>query len=92
MSSRRSAAVLLGLVFAGAAARGAAPPLTRAFVQAELQRAQRLNQRAFRHAVAGRFAEAARLAETLAALRGRPLAGLAEVSDAAKSVMLHVTK
>ena len=31
--------------------------------------------------------EAARLAETLAALRGRPLAGLAEVSDAAKSVM-----
>jgi hypothetical protein len=31
--------------------------------------------------------EAVRLAETLAALRGRPLAGLAEVSEAAKSVM-----
>ena len=31
--------------------------------------------------------EAVRLAETLAVLRGRPLAGLAEVSEAAKSVM-----
>ena len=31
--------------------------------------------------------EATRLAQTLAALRGRPLAGLAEVSEAAKSVM-----
>ena len=31
--------------------------------------------------------EAARLAESLAALRARPLAGLAEVSDATKSVM-----
>jgi Family of unknown function (DUF5682) len=31
--------------------------------------------------------EAVRLAEALAALRGRPLAGLAEVSEAAKSVM-----
>jgi hypothetical protein len=31
--------------------------------------------------------EAARLADTLAALRARPLAGLAEVSEAAKSVM-----
>ena len=31
--------------------------------------------------------EAARLAETLAALRSRPMAGLAEVSEAAKSVM-----
>jgi Family of unknown function (DUF5682) len=31
--------------------------------------------------------EAVRLAETLAALRGRPLAGLAEVSEAAKAVM-----
>jgi Family of unknown function (DUF5682) len=31
--------------------------------------------------------EAARLAEALAALRGRPLAGLAEVDEAAKSVM-----
>jgi hypothetical protein len=31
--------------------------------------------------------EAVRLAETLAVMRGRPLAGLAEVSEAAKSVM-----
>src|SRR6202011_4036705 len=31
--------------------------------------------------------EAVRLAETLAALRTRPLAGLAEVSEATKSVM-----
>ncbi len=31
--------------------------------------------------------EAVRLAETLAAMRGRPLAGLAEVSEAAKAVM-----
>ena len=33
--------------------------------------------------------EATRLAETLAALRGRPLAGLAEVSDAAVTVLGH---
>src|SRR6202011_2554369 len=31
--------------------------------------------------------EATRLAETLASLRGRPLAGLAEVSEATKAVM-----
>ena len=31
--------------------------------------------------------EAVRLAETLAALRGRPLAGLAEVTEATKAVM-----
>jgi tetratricopeptide (TPR) repeat protein len=62
--------VLLGLVLA-ADGRAAAPPLTKAFVQTQLQHAARLENQAFEQALAGKFDQALQLDSQALSVRRR---------------------
>jgi tetratricopeptide (TPR) repeat protein len=75
MSKRRwSGGVVLGLLILTPSTQAAAPPVPAAFVQAQLQRANRLEGEATRHALAGRFIDALPLHAQALAVRRRWLA------------------